>query len=294
MSDWTRDRIVSDPRFAKATPEQQARLIARATDAPPGMKEALLGTAKSAVSEALMRPGSNMRDLATNPITQAKALPSLAGTAAAITGVPMGATIGTVGGRQISNRALKAYGREDLVPSTASQIGEGALSVAGDLTAIPAITKRIYGPMVGAAEKASGIANVEKEAPPGSARTAVKLVQMIKKKISDGTLSQEMARAFKPAVKTIFDKGWLRGTEYLPDAVEVNQGIQSILNQDPIRAEAAQSLARSQVVPHAIKNVYKAIPRSVKYGIGVGTGAAGAGGLAYALGKKLFGDSGGR
>lgn len=282
---WTRERIMADPRFAQASPEQKARLIARAVDSPMEMKEALLGAAKSAVSEAIMQPGTISRDFATNPITQAKALPALAGTAAAFSGIPMGATLGTVGGRQLSNAALKSYGREDQIPSVTQQAVEGALSVAGDLTAIPMINQARFGRAVGAAEKASGIADVAKEAPPGSARTAVKLVQMLKKKLDEGTLSMEVARSMKPAVKMIFDKGWLRGTEYLPDTVEVNRAIQAILNQDPARKAAASSLARSQTVPNAISRGFKKIPKSIKAGFGVTTG----GGLAYQLGKKLFG-----
>lgn len=284
--------ITSDPRWAKATPDQKKRILARASDAPQELKDTLSQTVRSAVGEATMQPGTLTRDIMTDPVTQAKALPPLASAAALSFGIPV--TPAVVGARQVSNAALRSYGRPEEVPSNLSQIIEGGTSALGDVTAIPAFQKARFGKAIGAAEQASGIANVPKEAPPGSARTAVKLVQLVKQKLTDGTLSMEVARSLKPAIKTIFDKGWLRGTEYLPDAVEAQQGIQSILNQDPVRKEAATALARSQTVPHLIDRGIKAIPRSVKYGMGFGTGATGAGGLAYLLGKKLFGSSEGR
>lgn len=282
--------ITSDPRWLRATPEQKKQLISLASDAPPGFKEMAGPIIKQAVSEATMQPGTFSRGLMSDPIIQAKALPPLAGTAGGLSGIPGGSTAGTVIGRQISNAALRSYGRKDQIPSGADQLGEAALSAGGDISAFPAINKGVFGRAVGDAEKLSGIADIEKTAPPGSARTAVKLIQFIKQKMLDGALSMEAAKSLKPAVKMISTKGWLQGTEYAPDLVEASRGIQEILNQDPVRKAASDTLALSQTVPNYISRTIQSIPvpGSVKAGFGATTG----GGLAWALGKRIFGKHG--
>jgi hypothetical protein len=237
--------------------------------------------------DSFMVPMAAAKDLATNPVTMAKALPPLAGMAGAMSPIPGGATLGTVVGRQLSNLALKGLGKGDQIPSGWQQAGEAGLSALGDIAAIPMMKKGYYGGMIGEAEsKYPGMAGVVKEAPPSGMRTAVKFIQGLKAK--DLTILE--AKQFKPAVDTIFQKGWLRGTPYEPDAVLVSQKIQSALNQVPGRGVASAGMARAMTIPRNINQLYQKLPPAVRRGLGYGTGVGLAGGAAVELIRKLMGD----
>ena len=245
------------------------------------------GVVKSAVTEAALpfRQGTMTRDAATNPVTQAKMLPPLAGAVGAMSPIPGGATLGTVGGRQLSNLALKSYGQSDQIPSGLSQGLEAGASVLGDVAAIPALKKASFGKQIGAAESAAGLGSVPKEAPPGSMRTAVKWIQAMK----DKPLTVQEAKQFKPAIDTVLQKGWLRGTQYEPDAVQFSQKIQATLNQIPGRGEASAGMAKAMTIPRMMNKGYQMIPKSVRRGLGYGTGVGAAGGASYELIRKLLG-----
>lgn len=241
----------------------------------------------SAVKEATMRPGTMTRNLATDPTTQAQALPALAGMAGGASGIPMGASLGTIGGRQLSNMALRAYGQQDKIPSGTSQVMEAVPALAGDVFGFPQINKMLAGKQIGAAETAAGLNSVAKEAPPSGMRTAVKFINSLK----DKQLTVAEAKQMKPAVDTIFQKGWLRGTQYEPEAVLLSRKIQQTLNQIPGRAQASQAMAQAMTVPRMLNKGYQMIPQSVRRGLGYGTGVGLAGGSALELIKRMMGDS---
>lgn len=262
----TIEQITSDPRFAKATPEQRQRLIARAENAPQSFRDKVLPVAKEAVREATMRSGTMMRDFATNPVTQAKALPALAGTTAAVLGVPMGATKGIVAGRQLSNAALRSYGRQEEIPSGISQVLEGALSFAGDLAPIPAMNRKIFGKQVGAAEKAAGIPEfVDSLKRPTGPDTTAKFIDWARK--IKGNPSGETLKQIKDQIDFIYKN---RKNVPISDIDEgklkfLGRWVQDSLNKSaPGRGDAARSLAQSQAVPNAIRKASKAIPWWVK------------------------------
>lgn len=222
-----------------------------------------------------------------DPVTNLKALPAVLGTAGALSPIPGGATIGTVGGRQLSNEGLRLMGRSDQIPSTMSQVGEGALSVLGDAIAIPAIKKAVLGPKIGAAETLAGLGDIEKTAPPSNVRTAIKLAQQINSK---GSLTPEEAKALKPAMDSIWQNGWLSKDaykQYAPDVADASGLIQKALNSIPGRAAPAAEMAGAMTIPNMVQKVWSAVPRSVKYGMGVGTGAIGTGDLLYQALKKV-------
>jgi hypothetical protein len=295
----TASQIASDPRFAKATPEQKQRLLARAEDAPTSFRENVLPVAKQAISEATFQPGTVSRDFATNPVTQAKALPALAGAGVSLAGaVPMGLTIGTVGGRKLSNLALKAYGKQDEIPSGMSQAVEAILAAGGDLTAIPYFNKKVYGSQIGSTERAAGV-----PAPQDIPSTPMALGQKtVGEFINDAVDSVKSSagkgvpaywKTIKDQVDRIYELGKDQGLTNLDTlrlrwlSNEVQSGLNAVV---PGRAAPAEMLARSQGVPNFGKAISKAVPKSVKTGLGWGAGGSGGAGLAYALGRRLFGE----
>lgn len=258
----TIEQITADPRFAKATPEQKQRLIARAENAPQSFKDKILPIAKEATREAFMQPGTMTRDLATNPVTQAKALPALAGTAGAVLGKPMGATMGTVGGRQLSNAALKSYGKQEEIPSATSQVIEGALAFAGDLGPIPAINRKIFGKQVGAAEKAAGIPEfVDSMKRPTGPDSTAKFIDWARK--IRGNPGGETLKQIKDEIDFIYKN---RKNVPISDIDEgklkfLGRWVQDSLNKAaPGRGDAARSLASSQKVPNMLVKAAKSVP----------------------------------
>lgn len=242
------------------------------------------------MKDVFQRPAAFAKDLGTNPVTMAQAIPPLAGIAGAISPVPGAATLATVGGRQMSNAALNALGRQDLVPSGMSQAIEGATVGLGDVSAIPAMKSAYFGKQIANAERAAGeLGGLVKEAPPSGMRTAVKYVQSLKNK---PFMTPAEARAAKPALQTIWDKGWLNGTEYSSDLQKVQAKVTNLINQIPGRAEPAAAMGVANTIPRLIKQGYNAIPSSAKRGMGFGAGATGTAGVGYGafqLIKKLLG-----
>jgi hypothetical protein len=240
----------------------------------------------TAAKEAFTRPMAAAKDLGTNPTTMAQALPPLMGMAGGFSPIPGGATMGTVGGRQISNAALRALGKPELIPSGMQQVGEAGLSAIGDIAAIPAMKKAYYGGQIGKAEVAAGVQNIEKEAPPSGMRTAVKFIQALKNKMNTENLTPLEARRIKPAIDTIFRKGWLEGTEYSSDAADVSKRISTLVNQIPGRAAPSAAMARAMTVPNAVgKLTPPPVRRAITYGFGQGVG----GGTGFELIRRLLG-----
>lgn len=280
--------ITPDQARAELARRELARrgLSTESSEAPAPQPESLQQSIGNAAKAVFTEPAAFAKDLATNPVTMARALPPLLGAAGAVSPIPGGATLGTVGGRQISNAALRLLKRPELIPSGLSQVLEGGLSAAGDIGAIPAIKGAIFGKQIGAAETAAGLGAITKEAPPSGARTAVKYVQGLKGK----EFSPQAARQAKAAMDWIFKKGWLQGTAYEPEAVEVSQAIQRGLNQVPGRQVPAQAMAKAMTIPRNINQIYQKIPPAVRKGLGYGTGVGLAGGTAVELIRKLMGN----
>lgn len=108
----------------------------------PSQKPADYGEVmKSALNEARMGDGSFMRKMMSDPITQAQAIPYLSGAVGVVSPLPMAGSVATVAGRQLSNQALRAYGRKDLIPSVSDQVTEGVL--AGGTEAIGAAARGV-------------------------------------------------------------------------------------------------------------------------------------------------------
>lgn len=265
----TIEQITADPRFAKATPEQKQRLIARAENAPQSFKDKVFPVAREAMREAIMRPGTMMRDLATDPVTQAKAVPYLAGAAGSALGKAGGATVGLTGGRQLSNAALISYGRPEEMPSATEQVLEGALSFAGDLAPIPAINRKIFGKAVGAAERSAGVPefvpSMKRPTGPDSTARFIDWAREIR-----GNPPKETLKQIKDQIDFIYKN---RKNVPLSDLDEgklkfLNQWIQSSLNKAaPGRKAAADALKESQLIPRTIKNTYKSIPSNIRGGM---------------------------
>lgn len=235
---------------------------------------------KQALNEARMGNGSKMRDLMTNPVTQAKALPYLSGQVGAIFGGP---TVGYAAGRGLSDAALASYGQKDQIPSVGKQAMELGSSLASE--AIPAVGRYMAGKDIGAAEAAvPGLSDVAKEAPPSNVRTAVKFMQRLK---NNPDMTIQEAKAAQPAVKAVFGSPFMnqaRYSSYFPDFAEGAQNVSSTLNTIPGRADAAGRMAQLSTIPNYVGKALRAIPRGIKFGMGIGAGE----GVSDTLAKALF------
>jgi len=234
---------------------------------------------KDALNEAHFGNGSKLRDLMTDPITQAKALPYLIGFAGTLLGGP---TAAYVMGRGLSDAALSSYGRPEEIPPISQQAGELAGSVVSE--AIPAMGRYMAGKDIGKVEAAiPGLSNIKKVAPPSSMTTATKLMQRLK----GAPLSVEEAKAAQPAVKSVWGSPWVnqqRYSSYLPDFTEATQNVSDTLNTIPGREEAAARMARLNTIPNYVGKALKIVPRSLKFGMGIGAGE----GMTDALAKAIF------
>ena len=252
---------------------------------------------KSAASEALMQPGSNTRALATNPITQAKALPGLLGTVGAVTGLPFGASLGTGAGNLIQDAALTAYGRPDQIPSTKSQVMGTGLAALGDVAAIPAINKKILGGQIGSIEDASGVPPPQDipSLPKPAAGQPVSggidnTIAAVKRANEQGAGSPVFWKQIKDQIDSFYNLG--KDTKLTTmdqnKLAWLNGAVQNGLNASiPGRAAPAATLAMSQTVPNAISNVTGSVSPWVK---GAAT-LVGGDALSRALGNMFGGGS---
>jgi hypothetical protein len=255
-----------------------------------------------ALNEAKMGNGSKMRALMTDPITQAKVLPYLAQVAGGFSGIPGGTTAGMVGGRQLSNLALRTYGKPEEIPSTTHQVIEAGGSALADIIPVPWINKKIFGGQVGTVEKAAGVPAAQdiRSIPMTLGQKTVgefinDAVDSVKSSGLEGTpaywkqIKDQVDRIYKIGADqklTNLDQGRLKW---------LNAMVQKGLNKAvPGRAVPAKALEISQTIPNYIeRNIIGAIPPRIRsglgWGVGVGTGAGGMGGLAYELGRKIMG-----
>lgn len=251
------------------------------------------GIVKMALNEAKMGDGSKMKALMTDPLTQAKVLPYLSGTALALTGVPGGATAGTGGGHLLADAALKSYGREDLIPPVGKQILDTGLAAAGDVTAIPALNRKIFGSQIGSAERAAGVPPPQdiKSLPMATGTKSVS--EFIDDAInsvngSAGKGSPTYWKQIKDQVDRIYNLNkdiplsnldkvklkWLGS--------QVQEGLNAAV---PGRAAPAAALARSQTIPNAISGAFRSMPWWAKVGATAGATSLGGEGLMKILGS---------
>jgi hypothetical protein len=237
-------------------------------------------------------PAQAAEDLATNPVTMAKALPPLMGVAGAVSPIPGGATLGTVGGRQISNEALRLLGHPEDIPSTAKQVGEGVLAGIGDAGVIPAVKGNIYGGQIEDAEKAAGIITrgATKAVTPGNVGQTLNDLEA---QIDAGTITDpQTARDAKEVVDQIYNNPHIyeKSPGIQVQSARVSGKVQGLLNQlTPARAAPAAAFGTSQTIPDAIGSAWQAVPQSIKKGAGYGTGIVGAGDLLYNAISKILG-----
>lgn len=240
--------------------------------------------ALQAAKEAVLAKGTSTRALATDPITQAKALPALAGTIGGMSPIPGGATLGTMGGRLLSDAALASYGRKEEIPSIAQHVAEGALSAAGDVMAIPYMKKSIYGKQIGKAEQAA------KVPPPQDIKSLPRPVgvQGISNTIDDTigmVKSPEVNKdpVFWKQLKDQVDFFYQRGRdEVLSKGDRAKLAWLSSTVQDGLnttiqgRAEPAAAMAKAMTIPNKIKGAYQMLPRRARIGMEYFGGPAGA------------------
>lgn len=226
--------------------------------------------AKQAVSEAFMQPGTNMRALATDPVTQAKALPILTGIIGGASPIPGGATLGTVGGRQLSNAALRAYGRPEEIPSAGTQIMEGALAAAGDIVAIPMAKRSFYGNQIGKAETAAGVVTRAPEKLPAAGSVGEYMTNLEAQLDSGAMGSAQAARDAVAGMRYINGNPNIVGksSDIAVQAARVSAKAQDYLNKVvPGRAVPAQAMGQAMTIPNAIGRQWNKIPPMVRRGI---------------------------
>lgn len=276
--------------FDNEAPKSKGKVVFDDEQKPPNY----MGVVGKAVNEAFMRPGTVTRKLASDPVAQAKALPTLTGMAGGISPIPGGATLGTVGGRQLSNLALKAYGRPDQIPSVGQQVGEGALAALGDVAAIPYVKNKVFGSQIGNAEKAAGLITKGADKYPTSGNVG-EVLNTLESQLDTGAINTpQAAKEAYSVTKFIHENPKLVGKsgEISVQAQRVGQKAQAALNKfTPGRLGPAQAMARANTIPRAMNKAYQAVPGPVKQGLGLAA-AGGIGGLGWEVIRKMIGDTG--
>lgn len=264
------------------------------------------GVVRSALNEASMGNGSKMRDLMTDPITQAKVLPYLAQGVGTILPTPMGATKGYAAGRALSDAALASYGRSDLIPSKGKQALEAGGSILGDLTAIPAIKKASYGNAIGDVETAAGIPDptIHPEAypslpRPGGPQTVSNAVDDAVGMVNDPAVEKTPIfwKRLKDQIDWIYSRGKDEAMSKL-DKIKLS-GLSTVaennLNQSVLgRAPIAEDMSNSLAAPRAIEKAWTSLPPRVRAGIQFFAPTAGIGGGLAEIFKMIGGGSKGQ
>lgn len=270
-----------------ATPDE---ILAQAQKLIPSNEISMGDVAKSAVRNAFGMPGTITRDLASDPVTQAKVLPPLLGTVGALSPIPMGATLGTVGGRQLSNLALKAYGKPEEIPSTESQILEGGTALLGDVAAIPAVKKAAFGKQIGAAEKAAGVITRAPDKLP-SAGNVGEFLNTLENQLKSGAIADpQTAKDAYAIANYITGNPNLVGksNEILVQSSRVRQLAQNVLNQTiPERLVPAVGMRKAMAVPRLLGKTYSIINNDP---IGKWLLRGAAAGAGFSGAKKLLGE----
>lgn len=245
---------------------------------------------KKAAKRSLLDPVVKTKDLATNPVTMAKALPYVASTTGAVALPWGGSTAGYAVGRGISDIALKVMGKEDQIPSALQQSAELGGSILSDVIPIPLAKKSIFGKQIGNAEKSAGVVTRAPDKLPTSV-TVGETLNNLEAQLNSGAISDpQTARDAYAVANYITGNPNLLGKskEITVQATRVRQLAQQTLNKlIPSRLEPAMEMAKSQTIPRAIGK----LP-----GVGLwgpwaarGAGVAAGGTAAAELVKRLFG-----
>lgn len=267
-----------------ATPDQ---IIAQAQKLIPTQPPDWQGIVGNAVGNAFMQPGTITRKLASDPIAQAKALPPLAGMGGAISGIPGGTTMGTGLGRALSDAALTSYGRKDLIPSAMQHGTELVLAGLGDIAPIPLMHKAARGAEIGALEDATGIVTrgATKAVTPGSVGETLNNLEA---QLDAGAINTpQAAKDAKEVVDQIYRNPniYEKSNGISVQAQRVSAKVQKTLNSMvPGRELPAQQMATAMTIPNKLGDIYKSVPKTVRYGIG----ALGGGALIDEIVKKLI------
>lgn len=242
------------------------------------------GIVKQALNEAHMGNGSKIRDLMSDPITQAKALPYLAG-AAGMIGLGGGATANMAVAHLLSDAALKSYGREDQIPSVGSQALDVGLAALGDMA-----NAGLAGRAIGKAEKAAGVVTRTPLKLPTSGNVGAALDEMettLKNALASGTpLGPQSARDIYSTAKYIANNPNIVGksSDILVQSSRVKAMAQAALNAAVEgRGAPAAIMATAKTVPNMVKPIIQGT-RKLPLWAQIGLGATGAGGLLKAMG----------
>lgn len=224
----------------------------------------LIGTA---AKESFGRPASFAKDLGTNPVTMARALPYAAGMAGAVSGIPMGTTMGTALGRGISDVALSGLKKPEYIPSGLQQGAEIAGAALGDVAAVPFMHKARLGKQIGQAEQAAGVMTraAPKAITPGSVGETLNTLEA---QIDAGTINT--AQGAKDA-KEIVDQIYMNPKIYEKSpginvqSARVAKKVQGLMNSMiPGRGQAASQMATAMKVPNMIQRGWRAAPWPLK------------------------------
>lgn len=227
----------------------------------------MMDVARQAAGEAVMAPGTLTQDAATNPVTQAKMLPPLAGAVGAVFGGPFSASRAQIPARILSDAALASYGRKEEIPSVAAHALEAATSVAADALAIPYFHKAARGAEIGAAEKAAGVVTRAPDKLPTGASVG-EYLNTLESQIDNGTINTaQAARDAYAGTRYVNSNPNIVGksSEISVQAARVGRKAQALLNKFVEgRGEPAAQMANAMKVPNAIGKVYNKIPPTVR------------------------------
>lgn len=247
-----------------------------------------------AVKDSFQRPAAYAKDLGTNPVSMANAMPTALGMAGGMSPIPGGATMGTAAGQGLRDLGLGLMKKP--IPGLMQhglELGGAAL---GDLAAIPAMKKSYYGGQIGKVEKAAGVPppqDIQSLPMSTGQKSAGDFINdaINSVKGSEGRGTAGYWKSIKDQVDRIYnmgadqkltglDKGRLRW---------LNQQVQEGLNRAvPGRAGPAGALAQSQTIPNFLGKATRDIPSKYKVAA-VGGGGIGASFAVGELIKKLIG-----
>lgn len=233
------------------------------------------GIVGGAVKSSFKKPMAFAKDLGTNPVTMANAMPTALGTLGGVSPIPGGATMGTAAGQGLRDLSLKAMKKP--IPGLMQhglELGGAAL---GDIAAIPALKKSYYGGQIGEAERAAGVVTraPTKAVTPGSVGETLNTLEA---QLDSGTIkTAQEAKDAKAVISQIYKnpKIYEQTGEISVQAQRVSKKVQYLINQTiPGRVAPAQALGKAMAIPNAMKRGYQAVPWQVKLGVlGGGTEA---------------------
>lgn len=238
-------------------------------DASGGWQSRAIAVDQSGPTSPLGATAKAMWDiLPQNPKNLLNNLPLATGGIGAVSPIPFGATAGTALGQGARDLILK--GLHKPLPSGLQHSLELGGAALGDVTAFPSINRSRIGSQIGEVEARVGVPPPQQipSLPKPMAGQPVSggldnTIQAVERAKSQGAGSPTFWKQIKDQVDSFYglgkdvkltdlDKGKLK---YL--SAQVQQGLNAAV---PGRSSLAADLAKSQVVPNAIRNVSRSIP----------------------------------